>query len=41
LTINAPLRGGNYQLEIDLVQEGVSWFGLRGSPTLRLPIVIK
>lgn len=41
LTINAPSRGGNYQLEIDLVQEGVSWFGLRGSPTLRLPIVVK
>jgi len=41
LTVNAPSRGGNYQLEIDLVQEGVSWFGLRGSPTLRLPIVIR
>jgi len=41
LTINAPSRGGSYQLEIDLVQEGVSWFGLRGSLTLRLPIVIK
>jgi 4-amino-4-deoxy-L-arabinose transferase-like glycosyltransferase len=41
LTINAPSRGGNYQLEIDLVQEGVSWFGLKGSPTLRLPIVVK
>jgi len=41
LTINAPPRGGNYQLEIDLVQEDVSWFGLKGSPTLRLPIVVK
>ena len=41
LTINAPSRGGNYQLEIDLVEEGVSWFGLKGSPTLRLPIVVK
>ena len=28
-------------LEIDLVQEGVSWFGLKGSPTLRLPMVVK
>ena len=41
LTIDAPSRAGNYQLEIDLVQEGVSWFGLKGSPTLRLPIIVK
>ena len=40
-TINAPVREGNYQLEIDMLQEGVSWFGLRGSPTVRLPVVIR
>ena len=41
LNINAPSPGGNYQLEIDMLQEGVSWFGLRGSPTVRLPVVIR
>jgi hypothetical protein len=41
LTINAPSRGGNYRLEIDLVQEGVSWFGLKGSSTIGLPVTVK
>ncbi|MFN2576750.1 MAG: hypothetical protein ABR607_03560 [Pyrinomonadaceae bacterium] len=41
LTINAPTRSGNYQLEVDMVQEGVSWFGLCGSPTVRLPVIVK
>ena len=35
LTINAPSREGQYVLEIDLLQEGVSWFGLKGSRTWR------
>lgn len=41
LTVNAPSRPGAYVLEIDMVQEGVSWFGLKGSKTLRLPVVVK
>jgi len=41
LTINAPINSGKYILEIDLLQEGVSWFGLRGSKTLQLPITIE
>jgi 4-amino-4-deoxy-L-arabinose transferase-like glycosyltransferase len=40
LTINPPINSGKYILEIDLLQEGVSWFGLRGSKTLQLPITI-
>ena len=32
---------GDYILEIDMLQEGVSWFGLRGSKTLRIPITVK
>lgn len=40
LTVNAPGKPGNYLLEIDMVQEGVSWFGLKGSRTLRLPIKV-
>ena len=41
LTINAPISPGEYTLEIDVLQEGVSWFGLKGSKTLRLPIVVE
>lgn len=38
LTIQAPSRRGRYLLEIDLVEEGVSWFVDRGSPSVRLPV---
>lgn len=41
LTVNTPKKPGNYILEIDLLQEGVSWFGLKGSPTLRLPVRVE
>jgi 4-amino-4-deoxy-L-arabinose transferase-like glycosyltransferase len=41
LTINAPRRAGDYLLEIDMLQEDVSWFALRGSKTLRVPVSIK
>ena len=40
LTINAPRRTGEYQLELDLLQEGVSWFGLKGSRTWRGRVVV-
>lgn len=39
-TINAPKAPGRYLLEIDVLQENVSWFGLKGSPTLRLPVTV-
>ena len=35
LTITAPRRPGQYLLELDLLQEGVSWFALKGSKTWR------
>lgn len=41
LTVNTPKEPGSYILEIDLLQEGVSWFGLKGSPTLRLPVRVE
>jgi hypothetical protein len=34
-TITAPATPGEYLLEIDMVQEGNSWFGLKGSKTWR------
>jgi hypothetical protein len=41
LVVNAPKTPGDYLLELDMLQEGVSWFGLKGSPTLRLPVRIE
>jgi len=41
LVVNAPRRAGDYLLEIDMLQEGVSWFGLKGSKTLRVPVKVE
>jgi SAM-dependent methyltransferase len=35
LIVQAPVRPGTYLCEIDLVHEGVTWFGDRGSQTFR------
>jgi 4-amino-4-deoxy-L-arabinose transferase-like glycosyltransferase len=39
--VNAPRRPGDYLLEIDMLQEGVSWFALKGSGTLRVPVRVE
>jgi hypothetical protein len=41
LVVNAPRHAGDYLLEIDMLQEGVSWFGLKGSKTLRVPVKVE
>ena len=41
LTVNAPKKPGSYLLEIDMLQEGVAWFGTRGSPTVRIPVKVE
>jgi 4-amino-4-deoxy-L-arabinose transferase-like glycosyltransferase len=41
LVVNAPKISGDYILELDMLQEGVSWFGLQGSPTLQVPIRVE
>lgn len=41
LTITAPTQPGDYTLEIDLVQEGVAWFGAQGGTPLRLAIHVR
>ena len=41
LTINAPDNAGNYLLEVDVVQEKVSWFASKGSRTLRLNVAVE
>ncbi len=38
LGVVLPNRPGAYVLEVDMVDEGISWFGRRGSTTLRVPI---
>lgn len=40
LVINAPHRAGDYFLEIDMLQEDVSWFGLKGSKTWRGRVIV-
>ena len=40
-TVNAPGDAGQYILEVDVLQENVSWFGLKGSKTLRLPVTVE
>lgn len=41
LVVNAPKQPGSYLLELDMLQEGVSWFASHGSPTVRLPLKIE
>ena len=40
LNVFAPAQPGEYELEVDLVQELVGWFADRGSSTLRLPVTV-
>jgi len=41
LSGKAPLEGGKYYLEIDLVQEGVAWFKALGSQAPLVALVVK
>lgn len=40
LQITAPKEPGEYTLEIDMVQEQVSWFSDKGSPTAKAKITV-
>jgi 4-amino-4-deoxy-L-arabinose transferase-like glycosyltransferase len=40
-TIDAPTQPGEYVLELDMLQEGVAWFGLKGSKTWRGTISVR
>ena len=40
LTVTAPPNGGEYLLEIDVVQERVCWFGQKGSRAARFPVQV-
>jgi SAM-dependent methyltransferase len=41
LLVTAPPVPGRYVLEIDLVQEEVSWFAHRGSPSVRRTVAVR
>ncbi len=41
LTVNAPKTEGSYLLELDLVQEGVTWFKNKGFPTAKVEVEVK
>jgi SAM-dependent methyltransferase len=40
LTVTAPERPGRYILEVDVVEEGVTWFGAKSSGTLRCDVEV-
>lgn len=40
-TIDTPSQPGEYVLELDMLQEGVAWFGLKGSKTRRRSVTVK
>jgi SAM-dependent methyltransferase len=40
MPVTLPWRPGRYQLEVDLVQESVSWFADRGSPLAVVPVAV-
>ncbi|HET6892565.1 MAG TPA: hypothetical protein VFH31_15785 [Pyrinomonadaceae bacterium] len=41
LVVNTPQRRGDYIIEIDMLQESVSWFGAKGSQTVRVPVRVE
>jgi len=40
LEITAPKQPGEYILSLDMVQEGVTWFGDKGSPTTKAKVTV-
>jgi SAM-dependent methyltransferase/uncharacterized protein (DUF3820 family) len=38
--VDVPAAPGRYALELDMVDEGIAWFGSLGSPTLQVPIEV-
>ena len=41
LVVAVPTQPGHYRLELDVVEEGVTWFADQGSAVLRLPVHVQ
>ncbi len=41
LTINTPVKKGGYILELDMVQEGITWFATKGSTPLKVKVIVQ
>ena len=41
LRVKPPKTPGNYVLVLDMVHEDVTWFALRGSPTVKLNVTVQ
>ncbi|MBI4299939.1 MAG: N-acetylmuramoyl-L-alanine amidase [Chloroflexi bacterium] len=39
--VKAPMASGTYNLQLDMVQESVTWFAQRGNPTLNVPVTVQ
>lgn len=40
LSFNLPETAGEYILEVDLVEESVTWFSQQGMPSLKIPLYV-
>ena len=40
LLVEAPAEPGAYEIDVDLVHEGVTWFAERRQRTVRLPLTV-
>lgn len=40
ITVNPPQQPGKYQLELDIVQEAISWFAKHGSKTKKVRVLV-
>lgn len=40
LQITAPQKPGEWIMSLDMVQEGVAWFGDKGSPTTKIKVTV-
>ena len=41
LRITAPSTSGRFLVEVDLIEEGVGWFGEKTSPPLHIPVIVE